>query len=49
MKYAGEEIFKDFTLNGYWWIPPDQNGVAYRTLSYSLDRMQAEGDAGIWE
>ena len=23
MKYSGEEMFRDFTLNGYWWLPSD--------------------------
>ena len=44
MKYAGEEIFKDFTLNGHWWLPSNPNGAAYGTLSYSVDRIKLRLD-----
>ena len=44
MKYAGEEIFKDFTLNGYWRLPPAPDGAAYGTLSYSVDRIKLQLD-----
>lgn len=44
MKYAAEEIFKDFTLNGYWWIPSAPNGAANGTLSYSVDRIRLRLD-----
>lgn len=40
MKYEGEEMFRDFTLNGYWWRPSDPNGAVYGTLSYSVDRIK---------
>ena len=29
MKYAGEEMLRDFTLNGHWWIPTNPKGAAY--------------------
>lgn len=44
MKYAGEEMFSDFTLNGHWWIPSNPNGAAYGTLSYSVDRIKLRLD-----
>jgi len=44
MKYAGEEMFRDFTLNGHWWIPSDPNGAAYGTLSYSVDGIKLRLD-----
>jgi hypothetical protein len=44
MKYAGEEMFRDFTLNGNWWLPSDPNGAAYGTLSYSIDRIKLQLD-----
>lgn len=47
MNYAGNEIFKDFTLNGYWWIPSHHERAAYGTLSYSIDRMKLRLDRAI--
>jgi hypothetical protein len=47
MKYAGEELFKDFTLNGHWWIPSNRNGAAYGTLSYSVDRIRLRLDRAL--
>jgi len=47
MKYAGEELFKDFTLNGYWWIPSAPEGAAYGTLSYSVDRIKLRLDRAV--
>jgi hypothetical protein len=47
MKYAGEELFKEFTLNGHWWIPPNPNGAAYGTLSYSVDRIRLRLDRAL--
>lgn len=44
MKYAGEEMFRDFILNGHWWLPSDPNGAAYGTLSYSVDRIKLRLD-----
>ena len=44
MRYAGEEMFRDFTLNGYWWLPPAPDGAAYGTLSYSVDRIKLRLD-----
>jgi hypothetical protein len=44
MKYAGEEMFSDFTLNGHWWLPSNPNGAAYGTLSYSVDRIKLRID-----
>ena len=44
MKYAGEEMFRDFTLNGYWWLPSAPDGAAYGTLSYSVDRIKLQLD-----
>ncbi len=37
-------MFRDFTLNGYWWLPSDPNGAAYGTLSYSVDRIKLRLD-----
>jgi ApeA N-terminal domain 1 len=36
--------FRDFTLNGHWWLPSDPNGAAYGTLSYSVDRIKLRLD-----
>jgi hypothetical protein len=47
MKYAGEEMFREFTLNGYWWLPSDPNGAAYGTLTYSVDRIKLRLDRAI--
>ena len=44
MKYAAEEMFRDFTLNGHWWVPSDPGGAAYGTLSYSVDRIKLRLD-----
>jgi hypothetical protein len=44
MRYAGEEMFRDFTLNGYWWLPSAPDGAAYGTLSYSVDRIKLQLD-----
>jgi hypothetical protein len=47
MKYAGEELFKGFTLNGRWWIPSNPNGAAYGALSYSADRIRLRLDRAL--
>ena len=47
MKYAGQEMFRDFTLNGHWWIPTNPNGAAYGALSYSVDRIKLQLDRAI--
>ena len=47
MRYAGEEIFRDFTLNGHWWIPTNPNGAACGALSYSVDRIKLQLDRAI--
>lgn len=47
MKYAGEEMFKDFTLNGHWWVPDNSGGAAYGSLSYSVDRIKLQLDRAI--
>src|SRR5271170_7798141 len=47
MKYAGEEMLRDFTLNGHWWIPTNPDGAAYGALSYSVDRIRLQLDRAI--
>jgi hypothetical protein len=47
MKYEGEEMFRDFTLNGHWWIPTNPNGAAYGALSYSVDRIKLQLDRAL--
>jgi hypothetical protein len=47
MKNAGEEMLKEFTLNGHWWIPTNPNGAAYGALSYSVDRIKLQLDRAI--
>jgi len=47
MKYAGEEMFRDFTLNGHWWLPSDPSAAAYGTLSYSIDGIKLRLDRAV--
>jgi hypothetical protein len=47
MKYSGEALFKEFTLNGHWWLPSNPSGAAYGTLSYSVDRIKLRLDRAI--
>lgn len=47
MRYAGEQMFRDFTLNGHWWLPSDPKGAAYGTLSYAVDRIKLRLDRAL--
>ena len=40
-------MFRDFTLNGHWWIPNNPDGAAYGALSYSADRIKLQLDRAI--
>jgi hypothetical protein len=47
MRFAGEQMFRNFTLNGSWWLPSHKDGAAYGTLSYSVDRIKLQLDRAL--